>query len=394
MYGRLPLFFVVFLRLLSACEVPDPEPEQTLRAKTQDDGSFKVARCRSGATADCMETITYDRTNRLRMDLYYPNTESLPHGEPHGVIFFAHGGAWVSGSRKALHPAAIRAYREGWIVVSPDYRLARYDLFGRVEDPFPTALLDIQRAMRHAKYHLSEVAQKLQRGTAFLGMGHSAGGHLVGLAAVSAHQAPFEPRTLSAAERRYDTSVRGVVALAAPLDLLAILDKGIDIPHDDLENWLWYNLRGTREAITAFLDCPVRGDLTSCLCDPELRPERCGTRDLARVASLHTYYDPTDPPFYTVFAQHDSLSVVPIAGCALGAHYLQDGRPLHFIADVIECAPTASGNPQACDDHDLNDMNATALDAWLSAMAAGGLPEDVAEGEEERGEIVNLCGYP
>jgi acetyl esterase/lipase len=341
-----------------------------------------------------VETVEFDGVNRLPMDIYYPSSASMPNGKPKGIMFYVHGGAWISGSRRTLHAAARRAYREGWIMVSPEYRLSGYDLSGAVKHPFPAALHDVKRAIRHAKYHLTEVRPKMDARTPFVGMGHSAGGHLVGLAAVSAGGAGLEPPDLTAAQLRYDAKLLGVVPIAAPLDLHAIITKGASIPRDDLTEWFWYNILGTRDAITAFLNCPVRGDVGSCLCDARLRPGRCGAGDLVRAASLHTHYDLGDPPFHVSFAEKDYLSVAPIAGCELGVKYLEAGRPLHYWADVVECAPTSASNSQACTDHDLLDMNAAVLDWWLGALTTGSLPPNVPADYQPQPAIENLCAYP
>ena len=94
-----------------------------------------------------------------------------------------HGGGWSRGSKDMLGPAATALAEQGFVVLAQEYRLTG-------EAPFPANIHDVKRAIRWAKENAAELvfdADKLCL------EGHSAGAHLVLLAAGTPDDARLAP---------------------------------------------------------------------------------------------------------------------------------------------------------------------------------------------------------
>ena len=117
--------------------------------------------------------ITYaaygDRT--LQLDLYLPNTE----GESRIAIVLVHGGGWIQGSRDKFSKVAQALAERGYVVANISYRLA-------TEAKFPGAVSDVKAATRWLRHHADEYNVDPKR---IAGIGGSAGGHLVAMAALT-----------------------------------------------------------------------------------------------------------------------------------------------------------------------------------------------------------------
>ena len=113
-------------------------------------------------------THTYKKVEKIsyKMDVYYPN-DTL---DSHPVVFFAHGGGWISGFRR--QPNYISWYRfltaHGFAVVTIDYR---YGYLHGIEE----ILADYGDALVYIRKHRKLL--RLDTGSIVL-MGLSAGGHL------------------------------------------------------------------------------------------------------------------------------------------------------------------------------------------------------------------------
>ncbi len=121
----------------------------------------------SNETFDCM-TYTYKEVGSaaLKLDIWYPN--QIKYAYP--VVFFAHGGGWISGFRnqpKNVSWCKFFASR-GFVSVSIDYRLA---MMNNME----TILTDYADALYFIKKNAEEL--KINRDNIVL-MGLSAGGHI------------------------------------------------------------------------------------------------------------------------------------------------------------------------------------------------------------------------
>ncbi len=100
------------------------------------------------------------------------------------VIVLIHGGGWRMGSKQErpfrsmlLHYAGL-----GYVTVSLDYRLDG-------EAPFPACIADVKNAVRWIKAHATELRIDPERIGAY---GHSAGGHLAVMLAVSSDNPELE----------------------------------------------------------------------------------------------------------------------------------------------------------------------------------------------------------
>ena len=110
--------------------------------------------------------------NELKLDLYRPTKNVF---KPSPVLFFIHGGAWISGTKAAINfnrfNGAVNTLREnGYTIICPNYSPA-----GRGKSVFPQCILDIYEAIDWAKQN----ASLYDLDTTNLGiLGESAGAHI------------------------------------------------------------------------------------------------------------------------------------------------------------------------------------------------------------------------
>jgi arylformamidase len=111
----------------------------------------------------------YGTHGRQRLDVYArPGLSSAP------VLLFVHGGAWTRGDKRGVNELPEYAERNGFLLMSTDYRLAPdVDAGGSAED--------VAGAFAWAKANAAKYGGDPNR--IFL-VGHSAGAHLVVLVAV------------------------------------------------------------------------------------------------------------------------------------------------------------------------------------------------------------------
>lgn len=150
----------------------------------------------------------------LLLDVYLPpgRGERRPDAVGRPAILLVHGGSWVGGTRRLLRPGpgnprpmAIQLAESGFVVVAPDYRLARP---GRAS--WPSALDDLREAVRWARHRADELGIDPDRIAA---AGQSAGGHLAMLLGTTR---PAEDAEAPASR------VRAVVSLSGPTDLVRL----------------------------------------------------------------------------------------------------------------------------------------------------------------------------
>ncbi|WP_162617914.1 alpha/beta hydrolase [Salinicola halophilus] len=146
--------------------------------------------------------VTYTTIDEvaLEADLYLPERDAKP-----PVILFLHGGGWRFGDRK-LAPDLSRFFaREGFAMISIDYRLSG-------QAPFPAAVEDVKTAIRWVKSVADTYGFDAER----LGLwGSSAGAHLATLA-VTAGPERFRGNEYG----EFDEQVRAVVDGYGPTDFL------------------------------------------------------------------------------------------------------------------------------------------------------------------------------
>ena len=266
-----------------------------------------------------------DPSNHL--DLYLP--ESRPAGLL-PVIVFLHSGGWVAGTRANVLSVLLRQVsRDGVALASVDYRLASRNRNGSVNNAFPAAPEDVDRAVRWIKAMAPAFGLDPTR---IILAGDSAGGQLAALAAAApgAFAEPGLPPALAA----QDPAVAGVIDLVGPSDLAAMAATG-----------------GYGAGLeTDFLGCAAGRPAT---CDPALV-------EAARVA---THLSSSAPPAFLAYGRFDTLVVDTT-----------QGRPL-ADAWALARGPGDRGvwYDDANDGHNLSPatINVSALERWLDEVLAG-----------------------
>ncbi|MDQ2747449.1 MAG: alpha/beta hydrolase [Acidobacteriota bacterium] len=145
----------------------------------------------------------------LQMDVYAPTAANANNGA--GIVV-VHGGSWRGGVRDDFPQWNEWLAANGFTVFDVDYRLTQPN--------YQTATGDVKCAVRQVKNHAAEFDIATDR---IALLGRSAGAHLALLAAYSAGDARF-PATC-AEDAQTDETVRAVVSLYAPVDLLWAFDN-------------------------------------------------------------------------------------------------------------------------------------------------------------------------
>lgn len=149
--------------------------------------------------------IAYGPGARQRLDIWTP--PGATSGERRPVVIFLYGGGWHSGSRHDYGFAGRAFAEQGFVTVIPDYRLVP-------KGKWPDFLTDSAAAV--AWVHANIAAHGGDPDRIALA-GHSAGGYNAAMLAL-------DPQWLRGAGSD-PAVVRGVAALAAPLDFLP-LERG------------------------------------------------------------------------------------------------------------------------------------------------------------------------
>lgn len=159
---------------------------------------------------------------------------SVPKGQgPHPLIVWVHGGGWVAGDHEKMPPFTPFALEAGFAVASLDYRLASEGGdWGEAPVCWPAQLHDCKAGVRWLRANASRLRLDPERIYAW---GHSAGGHLVTMLALTNDEPAFE----GTVGNDLDTSsrVEAAVDFAGPSDLFRMnedhdrrLGRGLD--HD------------------------------------------------------------------------------------------------------------------------------------------------------------------
>ncbi len=144
-----------------------------------------------------------------KLDIYYPKIKK----EKYPVIVFIHGGAWISGDkRENFSPAILRALKEGYSVVSINYRLSG-------ESPFPAAIEDTKTAIRFIRKNSEKYSLDKE---CIIVFGRSSGANLAALIGTTSGTDKFDNYELG--NTGVSSEVKGVVAWFPPINLLT-MDK-------------------------------------------------------------------------------------------------------------------------------------------------------------------------
>jgi acetyl esterase/lipase len=145
--------------------------------------------------------VVFDPEMAPRLDVYSP-----PTGRGHPVLVFVHGGGWKDYDKELFAPVAMKLLPEDVVVVIPDYTLhprAGYEQMAQ----------EVAAALSWTLEHIEAYGGDPRR---VVVAGHSAGGHLVGLAVMDPRF--LEPYGHSASQ------VCGVVGMSGVYDIQAEYD--------------------------------------------------------------------------------------------------------------------------------------------------------------------------
>ncbi len=159
------------------------------------------------------DTHVYKRSGllNLKLDCWYPNEKK----DKYPVVFFAHGGGWISGFRNLPNNVSWSKYlaSKGFAVISVDYR---YGIKNNMDD----ILQDYSDALEFIKQKAKEL--RLDKNRIAL-MGLSAGGHLALLYA-SYYTSPIAYKKEQIRKTKM-AGIKAVVAYYSPSDLKDIFEK-------------------------------------------------------------------------------------------------------------------------------------------------------------------------
>lgn len=266
--------------LLEDPSAPDPTlppPEETDIAFGADEGC-------PGRDDDC--------GGSQQLDIYRSDEPG-----PNPVLVYLHGGGFVGGDKIGSLSEELDAVRDaGWDIVSANYRLTRSD----GADRFPAALHDAKRAVRWIK---ANAAAQDWDATNVAAMGHSAGGNLAGMLAVTAGQADLEPTNLSADLAAVDSTIVAAITLNPVSDIRLFADGGQEV-----------------DSMQTYMGCT--GDCTEAF---------------AR-GSVQTHVDPQSAPMLAVHGDLDLLAS-PRQGELVQEAYEEAGIPDRFELIVVDDGP-------------------------------------------------------
>ncbi len=216
---------------------------------------------------------------------------------PNPVIVYFHGGGFVGGDKVGAISEYLNAARDaGWDIVSVNYRLTTPD----DANAFPAAVSDAKRVVRWVKANAD--AQDWDAGNV-AAMGHSAGGNLAGMLAVTADEPGLEASDLPADLAATDSSVIGVVALN-PVSDLTLFGANPD--------WT--------EAMEHYLGCT--GDCTAAF----------------QQGSVQTHVDAGSAPMIAMHGAKDLLAA-PVQGVLVQDQYNRKGVGNRFDLIVVDDGP-------------------------------------------------------
>ena len=188
--------------LASSCSWFESDPPTTTIARPPE------ADVAYGADVSCVPGVD-PCTGAQTVDIYRSDEEG-----PNPVLIWIHGGGFVSGDKATGLNEHLAAFLDaGWDIVAMNYRLSTDG-----SNQFPAALHDAKRVVRWVK---ASAEQQDWDPTSVATAGHSAGGNLAAMLAVTADVPELEPTDLTPELAAVDSSVIAAVAIAPVSDLAA-----------------------------------------------------------------------------------------------------------------------------------------------------------------------------
>ncbi len=147
-----------------------------------------------------------DQASTQQLDVVLPDEGD----GPFPVIFYIHGGGWLSGDKRADTITGLyKAPTQGYAVVAINYRYAS-------EAFWPAQIFDAKAALRFIRAHAEEFSLDTSRIVAW---GNSAGGHIANMLAATGASGVLEDKYQGNPEQTCEIS--GLVSWYAPIDLYA-----------------------------------------------------------------------------------------------------------------------------------------------------------------------------
>ena len=327
-----------------ACMVPDPQPGQTLSHPQPD-------RMPAAGNTDLHYVSAGDPRT---LDVIRPPSSFTG---PRPLIVYVHGGAWLLGDKVGIRygdaapfpcgglgpcdpvastPALAKQVERGYVLASVNYRLAG-------TAPHPAQVQDVKLAVKWLRDHASTYG--IDPNQVVLA-GHSAGGHLAALAALTPGM--WEPAGVA------QTTVDGFMALNAPTDLAPWV---VDAAANGGPDWIF-------TAMAALTGCDYRVDV-GCADDG-------GPYD--QMSPL-TYASSGDPPAYLTCKDWDPF--IPCEQLDLLHDKLvavQGGNQQAAVFDDVNCTDPArvvpcGSEPTEAERHNPDwDLNLVGLQDWLDQV--------------------------
>ncbi|HZT82635.1 MAG TPA: alpha/beta hydrolase [Gemmataceae bacterium] len=233
---------------------------------------------------------------RHKLDVFAPKGgQGLP------VVFFLHGGAWIAGSKDfpGFYTRVGPFFaRHGVVAVLPNYRLSP-------AVKHPEHVRDAARALAWTVKHVADYGGDPRK---IIVAGHSAGGHLAALLAT-------DPSYLQA-EGLKPSAIRGVMALSG---VYTIPEINLHVTRDDngLRTMLSGSELGPGAGFGLSLPLPrLRRAASRLAFDLNLNPFALafpGDAEARRRASPIHHVRPGLPPFLVAYADHDHVTLGPMA---------------------------------------------------------------------------------
>ncbi|NJL83811.1 MAG: alpha/beta hydrolase [Chloroflexaceae bacterium] len=259
--------------------------------------------CSSPPPVSKYENLFYGRDpdaiedKKLRLDLYLPDSKA----RPVPLLIYIHGGGWLQGSKEDCPKR--RVTKRDYALACLNYRFSDRALF-------PAQIQDVKQGVRWLRANAKQYGLDPNR---FGAWGPSAGGHLSSLlgtsAGVGSLEKPGEDLSISSAVQAV-CNWYGVTDFTQVPE--AFSEAASQAVWEKYQNRRWFNYTWVTHHL-------VGGPVSQ-------------RRQLAAQANPIAYIDPSDPPFFILHGEQDS--VVPISQSELLAAALEAHQvPVEFIRD-------------------------------------------------------------